>query len=514
MVKVLSTINRKKSIVSISSRNSDGEKAEVGNRDPRRSMSATTLKSLGEKSRLDTLKFSSELDDSSLLIKALIKRYKKLEVDLNKFKSKPNGVSKTNVLRTALLLYLRKNIDIEGVLGLDKTVYRSLANFLGSILIQWWNNLINNLIFSDSSISAIDRSAYLECISKIISRNEWKVVDVVLAQQYHDCLVLTMEYSIQRFQSSKHFPLSMCAFMGKVLAYCFFYIPKVANALLFLLNIKQSVFEKVVSRFECNISPEDVKKVQGYFPEHLHAFINFQGIKSMSKYEKAYLNSVPAPQHPVRGIKDPKGLWVSKWFCSDSDIFNSFLGHYIHILKLHLKDAEDLRKLLFICPGFNLILCHTYNIFNLSISRISQNTTGKYPVESTFQDKEFNISQKNQRNSNVKQNDIYYNSIMKIFKTVRYIRYTPESDINDQMVKCFDYLLVSIAKDTTIHDVNKNGLILDIIYQFANHADADVDWEFWLNCNYMMINHSDHIQVLLKNFAFLFNIWDLIPEAL
>lgn len=89
-------------------------------------------------------------------------------------------------------------------------------------------------------------------------------------------------------------------------------------------------------------------------------------------------------------------------------------------------------------------------------------------------------------------------------------------------MKTIDSCLIAIAKETTIHNFNKNGIVLSIVNEFINHIENNcsselkylVNWEFWLSCNYMMINYCDHVQSLLRNFAFLFNTWDLIPDTL
>lgn len=93
--------------------------------------------------------------------------------------------------------------------------------------------------------------------------------------------------------------------------------------------------------------------------------------------------------------------------------------------------------------------------------------------------------------------------------------------ISTQLVGYIDLSLSTIAKETNVFDANKSSLILSCTYEFINHivnnipnSSELVNWEFWLSCCYMIIKTTDHVQSILKSFAFLFNIWDMIPDAL
>ncbi|RLV91823.1 hypothetical protein JA1_003642 [Spathaspora sp. JA1] len=521
--------------------------------------------------------------DESKLIKSLLKQYKRLEVELNKFNSRKfnhnnNGVIlKGNILRTSLLPFLRTANQLNQYFAEDSPIYISLTSVIISILIKWWNSLVGNLVRTPattsstnnppisrsgsngsirsttmstttstsshvdtiyySNIPASDRNAYLECISRIISREEWKYYQDD-ADDYNVLLVRTLDYCIDKMSTFKTLSGSFSAFIGKVFAYSFFQLPNVSRALLFLLNVKQITFETCMKKlvgYE-RLPIED----QTIFPQHLHWLINYNGIKTFAtKGQKSFMNCIEAPQHPVKGIKDPNGDWVRRWCCSDSNVFNSFFRHYIDIVQKIDQGTNSVN--LISCPGFTVIISHLYQIFQVAILRIS-----KVPVQQQQQQQPNTQPRRNSNeqkilpplpppppplsfNINVKQSDIYYNSFIKIFKTLRDITYC--ATLNDKsidgitvsLVKMVDLCLISMAKELTIYDFNKNGLILSIANEFINHIVNNnpvnevsylINWEFWLGCNYMMVKHSDHVQIILKNFAFLFNIWDMIPETL
>ncbi|EGW31580.1 uncharacterized protein SPAPADRAFT_154950 [Spathaspora passalidarum NRRL Y-27907] len=505
--------------------------------------------------------------DTDKLIKSLLKQFKKLEVELHKFNSRKfnhnnNGVIlKGNILRTSLLPFLRTANQLNEYFSKDSPIYISLTSVIVSILIKWWNSLIGNLVLTPSAsatsstastsahvetihysnISASDRNAYLECISRIISREEWKYYQDD-TNDYNALLIRTLDYCIDKMSTFKTLSASFSAFIGKVFAYSFFKLPNVSNALLFLLNVKQITFETCMKRLT---GFERTSIDKSLFAQHLHSILNYNGISTglVTKGQKSCMNCMPTPKHPVKGIKDPNGDWVRRWCCSDSNVFNSFFRHYIDIIQ-KLMEEEDKNVDLISCPGFTVIITHVFQILQVAVARISNNYPN--PTKGPIHAQTTNLSPKQQLrgtsdkilpplpppvsfNINMKQSDIYYNSFIKIFKTIRDIAYCAtlnEKSIDGataSLVRMIDLCLISMAKETSVYDFNKNGLIMSIANEFINHIVNNnptnevsylINWEFWLGCNYMMIKHSDHVQIILKNFAFLFNIWDMIPETL
>lgn len=473
--------------------------------------------------------------DDDKVIRKLLKQYKSIELSLKKFNSKkynnPSSLNlKGNILRLTLLPFLRNHQSLSKSFQYNSPTYKSLSTVIISISIKWWLSLIDNLMesqlnllddFSSIHISSVltsDRNAYLEGISRILSLEYWKWVDDDLELKYKSLLSKTLEYSLEKMSTLKNLSLSISAFIGKVLAFSFFYLPEVNTALLFLLSVKQESLEKTNEIL--NIKPN-------YYDEqdlnHLNWLINFGGVKCPRR-RKSCVNCVPPPKHPVKGIKDPNGNWVRRWSSCDSNVFNSFFRHYIYIIGNLYKNNHSLAN----CPGFSVILSHIIQIFQISITRISNKQSNSSP---TMRNTDNQIPSPGSPGN--KPVDIYHNSVIKILKTIRFILYDaqdnldvrhtshPELSISRQLARHVDDFLVNIAQGTTIHDANRLGLILNVSHEFINHVvnnipdSADlINWEFWLSCSYMLIKNTDHIQILLKNFAFIFNTWDLIPDAL
>lgn len=503
--------------------------------------------SSGHHSRKNTSKLTPNANDT--IIQKSLKLLKRLEIEISKFNSKTNGVTKTNILRTSLLPFLRDpNCDLSTQIQ-DRKIYLSLVSISSNVLLRWWRVLLTSLTLKNNPtkspvISSTDRNAYLEGISRIISRKEWLDVDPETYAKFQGLLTITLDYSIDKVQVLKILPLSIGAFIGKVFAYSYFHLPMVSDALLFLLNVKQYMFEDTMEAMDKTLQKtnrQTIHTILKAFPSHLG---QFHGVGHLLlKKQKFFINSVPPPKHPVKGISDPNGSWVRRWCSSDSDIFNSFFRHYISITNTFLfenknddeynedgnssgseVDSEtglerqqrkiwshyDYDTLLMNAPGFKVILSHILHIFQVSITRISQNNPSTF--NNMFFKQDSNSGSKESMISTQSMNDIYYNSIVKILKTCRDLKFSNIVNLSRCLIKYIDRLFISIAMKTSIYDYNKNGLLLNIVYEFINYVDNDINWEFWLSSSYLMISKTDHIQVLLKNFAFLFNVWDLISS--
>lgn len=339
-----------------------------------------------------------------------------------------------------------------------------------------------------SLVSSSDRNAYLEGVSRIISRSEWFTADKEALRQYRQLLVSTLDYVISRLLSLKVTLLAFLAFSGKVFAYAFFHIPRVANALLFLLNVRVAVMKR------SGIQEAQNETVRTLFPATVQQWVNFSGIKVPKN--RHHLNCMPPPQHPVDGIKDPKGIWVRLWCSSDSDVFNSFLRHYFTICLRY--STEDLDPM--VLPGFQVILGHIFQIFESNINRMvvaNSERPSNAPERANGTPPKPNLA----------------SSILKVLKTLRDIQF---SDIAYRYTLGgnIDSLLISIARTSSVYDYHRNGVILNVAHEIVHQVGAGVNWEFWLGCVYMILKNTDHIQSLLKCFSFLFNVWDKIPETL
>lgn len=541
MVKLPSIARRKTlydshSSVSVASESTTTPKA------PTPGASGSTTASDASTAALRPPPLPAALDDR--IIKQKLKHFKKLELALAKFDAKHTGIVKANMLRTLLLPFLRLQQALDQVFPRSLKLYASFASILTAILAEWWRLILAALASHTALVLVSDRSAYLECVSRILARPEWVCGDAESLAVYRRGLTDTLDYCISRLKALKVVPIFMSAFVGKVFAYSFFHLPEVAGALLFLLNVKQAMVDacndsdsfgaaragaKPAARNTPRTAPgggggsgaegfsscsaETVAAARAAFPPHLGSWIDYHGLTSLEKAKRPAINAIPPPKHPVAGICDPGGAWVLRWCSSDSDVFISFFRHYMTIGSA----AADATVPLQLFPGFHIIASHMFHVFRLSINRILANMQKPSPVTQEL------ASSGDKRNNDdrlltvgfpYKTTDTNYTSIIKLFKTSRDIDFSPIAH-SATLNACFDAFLTSIARSITIYDFNKNGLLLNLVYEYSNHViDAsNINWEFWLGCCYLMLSSTHHVQAILRNLAFLFNVWDKIPHA-
>lgn len=492
--------------------------ADLGLDRPSSSLSLKSA-SCSMSSRVLSPQASNSDDQQNRLIKSLLKLLKKLELALDKFNHKLNGLTKTNILRTLLLPFLRLLMPLDDLFPTSSRIYQSLASVSTSILSQWWRQLLTALCLSGSQqVSATDRNAYLECLSRILARKEWHHADQQAAAAYTTCLADTMDFCISRLLLLKIMPISICAFVGKVFAFSFFYLPGTSDALLFLLNVKQKALDKQLPLFP-PLNAEAKRTAQLAFPKHLRHLIDHRGIKNLEIFKRGAINSIYPPKHPVRGIRDPSGPWVRRWCSNNSDVFNSFFRHYISIADERTSAHPDTAPEAF--PGFAVIATHIYQILFMSMNRIllakpalpfNPSNRISQPLQN---DKAAPETGRVATSFPYNQNDINYTTIIKLFKSIRDISFS-QIPFSGSVTRIIDKLLANVAVSISLFDVHKVSLLLNLVYEFSMHVfdPANMDWEFWLGCNYLMLTNTHHIQIITKSFAFLFNVWEKVPSML
>ncbi|ANB13008.1 hypothetical protein AWJ20_1286 [Sugiyamaella lignohabitans] len=317
------------------------------------------------------------------------REFKILDEDLSKFQSK-SGVNRSNVLRLALLPFLRQHRGEENYVKHSNA--KELYYYRVKILQKWWNSIL--AAFKDRSISGSDRSLYLEGLSGLMARLEWRSNPIL----YQQLLYETMQLVISKL-SLKTVPLSVAAFSGKVLAYAFFFAPGIAPILLHLLAVPQHDIDRVIS---CTFRPDNIASdsasQQFYhhqqpfascasisdatliltstcnFPKHLEPLLGYcEGRKSPaalpSKSTTVYnasrfYKSIPAP-HPPSAVPNIYGPWSRRWASSNSDVFIAFIKHYYSIISSILP--QDLPWNAHVAsPG--LVILHSFLLGSLDFA--------------------------------------------------------------------------------------------------------------------------------------------------
>lgn len=450
-------------------------------------------------------------------VRLQLKQFKGLELTLDKFVAKLNGIMKTNLLRTVLLPFLRLVPALDTLFAPALSIYVSLVSVCTTILGRWWRLLLSALTAPTTvpQVSLTDRNAYLECVSRILCRSDWFLAGSDAMAMYTSCLCDTLDYAINKISTTKIVPVSLSAFTGKTFAFAYFFVPGVALALLFLLNVRQSTLKSSLAHRPA-LPADTVATAKAVFPDHLAGLIDYRGVQSVERAKQKSINCLSPPKHPVRGICEPNGPWVRSWCCCGSDIFNAFFRHYITVCSVFVQDRIDVPVDAF--PGFHVVVGNLHQVFSFCINKILVKTAANGSWNKLSVGKAERIpadAPSAGSNAVLRTTDANYALLIKVFRTIRDIGYC-EVHFAAEVVKAVDRVMVTLASSTSVYDFGRTAAVLNLVCEYANHvADtADIDWEFWLGCTYLALSKTSLVPCVTVSLAFLFNVWAMIPIRL
>lgn len=475
-------------------------------------------------------------------------RIKNLEASLVKFKnSKKVNTPKTNLLRLSLLKYLRSpanSIPISDLLSMS-LLDMDLDLLIMEInsLFNWWSHLLSTISNDFNSILAIDKSCYLECLSRLSNLNIWVFIsnhrsnfnDEVL--KYESILLKTFECLITKLNSnikSNIFDI----ISGKIFALTFFNLPSVSHGLSFLLNTKLKSFKLMHNicfnnSFYHPVNPIDLSQILNdlclQYPPHLIPLISSSIKPREVKFiiESKFMNSIKPPTEKIVGINNPKGNWVNKWSSLDSiNLFCSFFRHYISLNSIYLRNFTSIminEYYIFLSPGFICILSHIYEILDLEI---------KHNLSFASKRNQNQQQQQQQINSNFNTNLLLLPPNLSTESTSdRIINVIKDSIVNPKsfeyllsvgLVKGYENVLKLFISNTKLFDFNKTQIVINLFITFVKSLDIEIenletsnplnhlDWKFWIETIVKLLD-SMNLQNESRSLVSLYEIWDLIP---
>lgn len=185
------------------------------------------------------------------------------------------------------------------------------------------------------------------------------------------------------------------------------------------------------------------------FPSHLTHFITSTSHPRDVNYiiESHFINSVPPPRDKINGIRETKGIWVSRWSSYDSiSIFCSFFRNYLSYSSVYLRTFPSLiidELHIYGIPGFMCFMTHISEIFNHQIRKsIAKNshTPNKF--------KNFNLSTPTSATSST--SSTYNDNILIV----------PKISLESSIEKCFNVLRDTIFNPRNEYEkLLKGGLV-------------------------------------------------------
>lgn len=451
-------------------------------------------------------------------------------------------MAKAGILRQSVLPFLRKfrewppsNIPPE---ELEKRV---------KILHRWWTGLLAQLRSRNAqAISGADRPVYLEAISSIMSRYEWRTAPssyAPLSQRrvsspaksessaslsstassfsiqksvQHNIKVLftrtlydTLAYTIEKM-ALRSAPSVMVAFGGKAIAYAFYFCPGVAEMLVHLWGIQPPTVRRIMPEFGVGRGT-DLKGISDNilceFPETLHGLGHTNLATTMRRLKKIVKPPVGIPI-------DWYGQWLSRWCGRESDLLFVFFKYY-HVLMCEYlpPDASPATRLC--APGYVMVLAQMLTLVDNTIHR-QPNLLAPTDTASTTFDDLLNASATLPLTAPNMSRDMADNKLVVLLRDVIVDSICTKA-CREQYVMSFVAMLRAAVQRTQLYNADACFHLMDLLEEIIPVlVDAQkqarvqyMDWDFWLGVTKMMLQ-SENNMTELRVISFIYTIWDIL----
>ncbi|KAI5788434.1 hypothetical protein EDC01DRAFT_165523 [Geopyxis carbonaria] len=469
--------------------------------------------------------------------------YKLLENDYQKFQGKSNMHNKTSIVRQSLLPFLRKfkeksskNVSPEELEKRTRTLHR------------WWTGLLAQLRSrATQGISGADKPVYLEAISYIMSRPEWRSppstfaplgeklplamksasssslssasssysiqksvqhnIKVLFTRTLYDTLAFVVEKMAMRTA-----PPSMVAFGGKVIAYAWFFCAGVADMLISLWGLQPSSIRKVLPEFGVGRGTDlqGVSETVGCeFPETIQ-HLGFTTLVSM-------IRQLKKPAKAPLGVQvDWHGPWTSRWTGRDSDLLFVFFKYFHSLLFDYLPaDASPTARLA--APGYVPVLAQILDLIEGTIHRQLGNGAPENTASTTFEDL-LNSTASIPLPIRNGPRTMAENKLVVLLRDMLFDENT-SAECRDAYVSSFAYMFRAVVRGTQLYDADACFQLCDfmeellpILAQAAKAGRGDyIDWKFWIDVAKTMLQ-SENNMTELRVLALIYTTWDILIE--
>lgn len=402
---------------------------------------------------------------------------------------------------------------------------------------------------NSQAITGADRPAYLEGISGLMSRPEWrsapstfapllqKVPSSVKSQSSSSLASTSSAYSVQK--SVQHnikvlftrtlfdtlaftiekmglrtVPPSIVAFGGKVLAYAFYFCSGVAEMLVHLWGIQAATVKRVLLEYGVGRG-SDLKGVAdgiiADFPETLQP-LGFTTLASTIRQLK----------HPAKvpiggGQVDWYGHWTNRWCGRDSDLLFVFLKYY-HILLCDYLPQEISAATRLAAPGYLLVQAHVLTLLDSTIHQ--KPASGPQTLASTtFEDMLANTTATLPMAPRNPLRTMAENKMIVLLRDIVSDKANCSSVCRELYAESFVAMLRAAVRKTRVFDADACFTLCDLMEEVLpifSHAEelcgaSMVDWPFWMDVVKQMSESHNNITEL-RLISFVYTTWDVITE--
>ncbi|PWW73446.1 DUF1765-domain-containing protein [Tuber magnatum] len=493
---------------------------------------ASTVGSLGERPALRKVK--DELWEA----------YKLLESDFQRFQGKSTA-QKANIIRQSLIPFLRKFEDKSTAHIAPDELDRRVR-----VLHRWWTGLMAQLrIRNSQAIAGADRPVYLEGISGIFSRPEWRSAPSTFApvnqrlpasaksrsssslastssayslqkSVQHNIKVLftrtlydTLGFIVEKM-GLRTSPPSMVAFGGKVLAYAFYFCPGVADMLISLWEVQPATVRRVLPEFGVGRGT-DLRQVSeaivSDFPETLQSL----GFTTLV----ATLRGMKRRAKPPVGIQvDWHGAWTSRWSGRDSDLLYVFLRYY-HILMYDYLPADVSPLARFTAPGYVMVQAHMLSLLDNTIHRQPTLIGADNLASTTFEDMLANATAALPMAARNPARTMAEHKMVILLRDVISDKVNYSEECRIMYITSFMATIKGAVRKTRVYDADACFTLCDLMEEILPlfsqaeklYNTTFVDWPFWIDVLKQMLE-SENNMTELRLISFVYTAWDVIVE--
>lgn len=449
--------------------------------------------------------------------------YTSLKNNCTKFASQKIAV-KANFLRLTLLPFLRK--------GNPKMFPPSAdIDFQIKVLSMWWTQLLCVTSSNFKNVNVVDRNAFYEAISALMSRSEW--LDQQEKPIYQSLLTQTTNHILTKCLTISNLTVSQGAFAGKVIAYAYAFLPGFAGYFLGVLAVNERAIDRIIAKdtLEPIILPNAACA-------HLKPLINARSFKS-----------TPLETNNAFTLEQRSGL--TRHLSVDSTLFASFFKHFcvlqskllpldhyvdssdfmeegrVAALEAAYSDKRRFEKIFLASPGILIILAWILGFFDQALLNMTQfvGSRNSSPYG----------SRRNSRPSHTESPSFAHPTEriridhLKILEAFREILHCDEDTSPYFLIfsGIFDRIFKAMAAEVRAHEMEGCVTVCNIVEEWISsvfavratkcqhlihvHKQLLVDWPFWLKVVERMID-TDNTYTNIRALSFLFNVWPNLPN--
>lgn len=464
--------------------------------------------------------------------------FRGLEADLQKFQAKSTNL-KVNVVRSSLLPFLSRYASSPSI----TTVRPEDLDRRVNILNKWWTALLALLHGKhNQSVSGTDRPVYLDALSGIMMREEWRVPyhpqtisahesnsslestssDFLAESIYHNVrnifnhnLLSQMSFVVERM-SMRHAPASLVAFCGKACAYAFYFCPGVADMLVRLWNTPSESFRRLLSDplvYRGTGGRAIAQTIAARFPLPVRS-LAFSSHIALSRYLRQ------PPTLPLSAVQIPwHGPWISRWCGRDSDLLFVFVK-YFHMLNSDFLPKNSEQSHHIFAPGMLSVQGQLLMVLEDTLYRQSSPQAPDNPFSATSVTFDDFIEGPNASMSTLPMGLANSHRSMtenRLIILLRDFLSEPSLELMQarrMYINSFMRVLKTAARKTSLFNHNACFVLCDfveeaapLINRYCRKIKEDVfHWPFWMDvCKQLTRSQNSMTEVRL--FAFLFSIW-------